>query len=81
LRLPCLALYDLARQRAASGLTNKPKIMSARELKMPHIPMAAAHIPILKGAVILALDWHTGLHFDAIAIKIHINGGNNTLSA
>lgn len=48
---------------------------------MPHIPMAAAHIPILKGAVIIALDWHTGLHFDAIAIKIHINGGNNTLLA
>ena len=77
----CLDLSALSGQRAADSLTNKPKIISGRGFGMPHIPRAAAHIPILMRVVVLALSWHAGPNFDVIAIKIHINGGNNTSPA
>ena len=68
-------------KRAANSLTNKPKIISVRELETTQIPRSAAHILILKRAVIFGLNWDAGLSFDAIAIKVRINGGNNTSSA
>ena len=40
---------------------------------MPHGPGSASHIPLLKRAVFLALYWHTGLSFDAIAVQVHVN--------
>ena len=36
-------------------------------------PGSASRIPLLKRAVILALNWHAGLSFDAIAVKVHVN--------
>ena len=36
-------------------------------------PGSATRIPLLKRAVIVALNWHTGLGFDAIAVKVHVN--------
>ena len=40
-------------------------------------PGSAACILVLVRAVISALNWHAGLSFDAIAIKVHVNGGGN----
>ena len=40
---------------------------------MPQGPGSASRIPLLKRAVILALNWHAGLSFDAIAVKVHVN--------
>ncbi|RPB03839.1 hypothetical protein L873DRAFT_102402 [Choiromyces venosus 120613-1] len=40
---------------------------------MPLGPGSATHIPLLKRAVVLALNWHAGLSFDEIVIKVHIN--------
>jgi len=73
-----LDLSALARQRAANSLTNKPKIIPVREFEISQVPGPAADIPILKRAVILALNWHAEVSFDAITIKVHINGGYNT---
>ena len=40
---------------------------------MPQGPGSATRIPLLRRAVILALNWHAGLSFDAIAVKVHGN--------
>jgi len=61
-RLPSLSTQ--ARQQA---------VITAREFTIPQGPGSAAHIPLLKRAVVLALNWHAGLSFDAIAIKLNIN--------
>ena len=57
-------LQTQARQRAA---------IPAREFTMPQGPGSATGIPLLKRAVILALNRHAGLSFDAIAVKVHGN--------
>ena len=59
-----LWLQTQTRQRAA---------IPAREFTMPQGPGSATRIPLLKGAVILALNWHAGLSFDAIAVEVHVN--------
>ena len=45
---------------------------------MSQVPGSAIQIPILKRAAIFALNCHAELSFDAITIKVHVNGGNNT---
>ena len=40
---------------------------------MPQGPGSATRIPLLKRVVILALNWHAGLSFDAIGVKVHVN--------
>ena len=40
---------------------------------MPQGPVSATRIPLLKRAVILTLNLHAGLSFDAIAVKVHGN--------
>jgi len=58
----------------SSELPNQPaKIICARELTMPQGPGSSSHIPLLKRAVVLALNWHAGLSFETIAIKVHVN--------
>ena len=64
---PRLRLYWLqtqARQRAAT---------SATEFAIPLGYGSAPRIPLLKRAVVLALNWHTGLSLDAITIRVHLN--------
>ena len=57
-------LQTKTRQRAA---------IPPREFTMPQGPGSAPRIPLLKRAVILALNWHAELSFDAIAVKVHGN--------
>jgi len=40
---------------------------------MPQGPGSSSHIPLLKRAVVLALNWHAGLSFETMAIKVHVN--------
>ena len=40
---------------------------------MPQGPGSATRIPLLKRAVVLQLNWHAGLSFDAIAVKVHVD--------
>ncbi|KAG0131562.1 hypothetical protein HOY82DRAFT_646266, partial [Tuber indicum] len=42
---------------------------------MPQGPGSATHVPILKRAVVLALNWHAGLSFKVIAEKVKVNEG------
>ena len=39
---------------------------------MPQGPESANHIPPLKRAVVLALNSHAGLDFDAISVSKHL---------
>ena len=57
-------LQTQTRQRAA---------IPAREFTMPQGPGSATRTPLLKRAVILALNWHAGFSFDAIAVKVNVN--------
>ena len=40
---------------------------------MPQGPGSATRIPLLKRVVILALNWHAGLSFDTIEVKVYVN--------
>jgi len=46
---------------------------------MPDIPRAVAHIPILKGAIILALYWHAGLNLNVGLEQPIANGAKRTV--
>ena len=57
-------LQTQARQRAAT---------TATEFTIPLGHGSATRILLLKRAVVLALNWHTGLSFDAITIRVPLN--------
>ena len=52
--------------------TSQPKIISAGGFTIPQGPVSANRIPLLKRAVVLALNWHVGLGFGVVAIKVHV---------